>query len=129
MKKPRKYTKISVESQEVAKLLSKLHLRRRDKQVLDDITCGLHSGIPECCVAFYVMMWGPVVEAKEALVHPVADEIYRQSRLIDHEKPVSNLLKFTDRYRKLLGPCGYVRCPACILARRVVTVKACDCTK
>lgn len=115
MKKPRKYTKISVESQEVAKLLSKLHLRRRDKQVLDDITCGLHSGIPECCVAFYLLMWQPAVHAEKALADTMLD--------------ASSLFKFNAHYRKLLGPCGYVRCPACILAKRVVKVKACDCTK
>jgi hypothetical protein len=47
--------------QKLVKKLSSLVTRRiiRDRRDITDdiITCGLHSGIPECCVLFFVNEW------------------------------------------------------------------------
>lgn len=65
------------------------------------IECGLlHTGLPSCCVAFYVHEW----------------ILYEQAE--------------RDAYRKLKNAqkhVGYVRCPRCLSRDQKVPVKPCAC--
>jgi hypothetical protein len=74
-------------------------------QVAHDIECGLiHSGLPSCCVAYFVTEY-TVLDEKSRKVHQLANR------------------KGINGKR---GP-GYVRCPRCIKEKVVVTVKPCAC--
>ncbi len=65
-----------------------------------DIECGLlHSGLPSCCVAYFVSEWVSMT-AVERIRHP-------------------------DHSRK--RPVGYVRCPGCVASKTIVPVKPCAC--
>lgn len=68
-----------------------------------DIECGLlHSGLPSCCVAYFISDW-------MALSQDARDSI-------------------TDHATKLLQRrAGYVRCPRCVKENVAVTVKPCSC--
>lgn len=74
---------------------------------LFDIECGLHSGIPKCCILFFVKLWRPLT--------------------------FCGLMPLVNSYmaaRMTLGPSAqYIMCPACLLARNVVEIKPCDCKK
>ena len=65
--------------------------------------CGRHSGIPECCVDWYLGPWSNAVS-----VVPYLWEAYWKS---------NNEPKAPD----------YIRCPSCIESRRVMEVKECNC--
>src|SRR5262245_51195025 len=67
------------------------------------IECGLHSGIPRCCVTFYVTAWCPMWDA--------------------------NAFDLLADYRQLLDRrrCGFVACPACLLAGKRLMLKRCTC--
>ncbi len=68
-----------------------------------DIRMGRCSGIPLCCIAWFVVVW-PLFQDTSVHVPP------RQQWYLSLTTPGSE----------------HVQCPACILRRRVVTVR--DCT-
>lgn len=116
-------------------LLLRLDMLHLDApELIHAATCGLHSGIPECCVAFYLTIWSPALYASEAFLAPIREAFVRFSPNTEATNP---LFAFLDQYlysvqhaglsanRKI----GYIRCPACVLAKRVIKVKACDCYK
>lgn len=75
------------------------------------IDCGLHSGFPVCCVAFFVKIWWPYTLALDVLsVRPRADA-----------------LGFYDAYQRWTTRPGYVPCPSRVVEKKFVEVKACDC--
>jgi hypothetical protein len=67
---------------------------------------GLHSGIPPSCVYFFVAYW----------LRCKTDD---RKKLDDH-RTAEKAFGIESR-----GP-GYIRCPACLLAKRVVKVRRCD---
>lgn len=90
--------------------LSEASIRTRLEDMHRTIACGLHSGIPPCCVAFYVRTW------------------LWQSR-------GGAITRFADRYLRRLDRdpdrlwCGYIPCPGCLRAlergARPAKVRAC----
>lgn len=73
-----------------------------------DIHCGLHSGIPECCVFFFVKVWSRWGQGRE-----------RDRRYAEYHAFLRGALG--GRHP------GYVLCPACVLRRHVVAVRRCGC--
>lgn len=71
-----------------------------DAALVADVTCGLHSGLPDCCVLFYVTFWQAADDARRAW--------YR-------------------RYMKYSGLPEYVPCPACLASGVFVEVAHCVC--
>ena len=67
-----------------------------------DIECGKHSGIPECCIEWYIGPWSNIVARV-----PVLWKAYW-----DHNQTESTY---------------YIRCPECIENKNIVKVKECDC--
>ena len=67
------------------------------KQLDHDLQCGLHSGLPLCCVLFYVLVWARI----------------RQGR-------------FTRWYMQQ-HESDYIPCPLCVLRGREVRVAECGC--
>lgn len=74
---------------------------RRLKHLPKTIECGLHSGFPPCCVAFYVTqkMW--------------MDNIEQDA--------------YNKRIYKKNNSYGYVPCPDCLKSGNKVIVIECDC--
>ena len=64
-----------------------------------DIECGLHSGIPICCIAFYLTEWKEIQKDR--------------NRVRDHD---INSLNYP----------GYVRCYSCIERNHKVEVRNCQ---
>jgi hypothetical protein len=71
------------------------------------VHCGLHSGIPPCCVYFFVAYW----------LRCKTDDLKK----LDDHRAAEKEFGIDSR-----GP-GYIRCPACLLSKRVVKVQQCDC--
>jgi len=70
-----------------------------------DVECGLHSGIPPCCVLFYVAEWRP-------LVHELGNDhpaVAAHSRRMFRVRP------------------GYVPCPACMRRGAFVRIRDMGC--
>lgn len=71
-------------------------------EILRDVECGLHSGIPECCILFFVRVWSGMSRwHREAYWWTEED--------MGVERP------------------GRILCPACVVERRMVELKECDC--
>lgn len=69
---------------------------------LYNINCGLHSGIPKCCILYYISSWHPTLRDNYWIIK-----------------------------KKLLGADRgfYVTCPRCILENKIVNLKKCNCGK
>jgi len=64
--------------------------------------CGRHSGIPECCINWYINSWSTIVANVPVLWRAYWD--YNNTE-----------------------DAGYIRCSACIENSIVVELKECDC--
>jgi hypothetical protein len=73
------------------------------------IECGLHSGIPKCCILFHIKAWWPMTFNKALM------DAYGNI-----QKALAESLPPRRRPQHVL-------CPACLLARKVVRVKNCNC--
>ena len=65
--------------------------------------CGIHSGIPECCVDWYLGPW----------THTVADIPYLWSAYWKANNVPTQV--------------EYIRCPVCIESSIIITLKECNC--
>ena len=85
------------------KLTKKLGEDHNDPIVVWNVECGLHSGFPECCIAFYMAVWWPVPKGNPAIRAYLAS--------LD----------------KLPAQPGYIPCPECLRRHRFVKVRRCRC--
>lgn len=74
----------------------------------NDFFCGIHSGLPMCCVLFYCDVW------------------YKKLSLDSDFIPISQILHDSER------PIGYIMCPNCLAGHiegtiKPVLVKNCNC--
>lgn len=74
------------------------------ERVAYEIECGVHSGIPVCCIAFYVQDWFKIK----------VFTVYRRE-----------LNKFTKKHKFFIG---YIPCPRCFLLERFVSLTPCTCS-
>ena len=74
---------------------------------LYDWRCGLHSGIPVCCIAFYTLVAQPLIWGRP---HPYRAYWWLISQRRSHG------LDF-----------DHVPCPLCLVRGHVVTVRDCTC--
>lgn len=67
-----------------------------------NINCGLHSGIPKCCILYYISSW-------HADFRP----------------------RYFDTMRTVLQPASayYIICPRCMLEKNIIETKKCNCGK
>lgn len=65
--------------------------------------CGRHSGIPECCINWYIGPWNEVVAQV-----PYLWATYWKA----NNTPIE---------------VEYIRCPVCIENSKIVMIKECDC--
>lgn len=84
-----------------------------DRVAMRMIECGLHSGFPTCCVAFFVRVWWPWMLAIDGL----------------STRRRADAFVASDDYAKWTTRPGYVACPKCVVDQNFVEVKACDCLR
>jgi len=81
--------------------------QERVRRFRADIACGLHSGFPRCCIAFFVRFWRQRKVGKYGL------------RFWYH---------YMNGQARFLGVSpGYIMCPHCVFTRNIVQVKKCTC--
>lgn len=106
-------------SPKARELAAKLGIELDDKFRMHDIVCGLHSGIPPCCVAFFVMTWEPLMFEEW-----LAEEEKDTERLETIEHLMAGwwncITEPDDNW-------GYIPCPACFLQGKRVKVRRCKC--
>lgn len=98
-------------SDEAHKLARRLAVDDNDHSEMHMIECGLHSGLPPCCVSFFVKMWWPYTLAVNAL----------------SAREQANAVVAYDAYQAWTTRPGYIPCPNCVIDRRFVHILACDC--
>lgn len=76
-------------------------------QLAHDIECGSHSGIPPCCIAWFVL------------------EKRHWQRGDPRQRAYDRSLRRAAPRRK--GKVGYAPCPTCIAHKRFVAIRVCDC--
>lgn len=92
------------------------------------VECGLHSGIPQCCILFYTMMYLPALED-----HRLAEEMNKDVEDGNDELDLPgewaflNYRYMLNRYNDEHERINYIPCPACFLARKFVKLKRCNC--
>jgi hypothetical protein len=95
------------------------------------VYCGMHSGIPECCIAYHVKisikLWYHLPLTNEEM-----DELEADPDDPDHDF-LRIAYSYMDWWRKGKDPekwAPYTPCPACLLKREFVMELAdCDCRK
>jgi hypothetical protein len=89
------------------------------REVEHHIRCGLHSGFPVCCIAFFIVekrRWEP------------GSDVWREysAALASAARAAGKMRRRTiGGRRKTVPDIGYAPCPKCIEARRFVRVKSC----
>lgn len=68
-----------------------------------DAECGRHSGIPECCIDFFVKHWSKV--------------------WMKHNSTFTRFYRKALTFRKF----DHVACPHCLITKNVVKLKKCKC--
>lgn len=82
-----------------------------DCSAVEMIECGLHSGLPRCCIAFFVKVWWPFMCAIDELPPSTG----------------TNSRADFDEYQRWTTQPGYVPCPRCVLDENFVEVLPCEC--
>lgn len=86
----------------VSKIIVEYGLPMNKWNVLS-INCGLHSGLPECCIVFFMTVWMPSF----------------QIGFLD--------MPYMKHIRSLKDRPQYIPCPACLVNKNIVMIKECDC--
>lgn len=82
-----------------------LGVNRNNDVAMHQVDCGLHSGLPVCCIEFFVTAWWPL------------------AMLGQHEA-----MSCYNQLRADLGvSCDYIPCPDCLAKREFVKVERCNC--
>lgn len=89
-----------------AAFIERYGLDATDESLVHHVTCGLHSGIPECCVLFFVTVW---YDGKHPLDWPPGKRTYQQAM------------------RRTIGTVNYVPCPGCLTRRTFIKTRRCRC--
>lgn len=92
-------------------LATELAVDLSDRITMETIECGLHSGFPRCCIAFFVKTW--------RLLFVAINQAPRGEG--------ARARRGYNAYLRQTRGTNYVPCPNCLSKRRFVNVKACDC--
>lgn len=77
------------------------------------IRCGWHSGLPLCCIIFFVFFWLPLFGLRYFI--------------LENEGRIVRWLKWiTRRWPPKKEKYQYVACPLCVLLGRKVQIKVCS---
>ena len=92
--------------------------------MLNDIECGLHSGFPPCCVAFWTFGYNKLRFINEILpISSIGSVTFKQ--WLSHNIKVKYLYFGKNKGNKYVF--GYIPCPICLIRINKKTVKRCRC--
>lgn len=80
--------------------------------------CGFHSGIPPCCITFFIKIWTKLIRSL-----PDFYESYAKSPI---ERDIRRIMEL---YQNSTYKTDYICCPNCFITGRVEPLRECDCTK
>ena len=79
-----------------------------------DIRCGIHSGFPPCCIAFFIGPWKLVsLIGRDHCSHNILWSTYWTLRTLSEEL-------YNNESR-------YIQCPICLARGKVIEAKDCNC--
>ena len=86
------------------------------KQMASNIVCGMHSGIPHCCIKFFVTEWVYVLPKSSE------NKFYAY-----YWKQMQNAQTFSinPQTNELEQDCQYIPCPECLKYRQYIKIKSC----
>ena len=88
--------------------------------------CGLHSGMPECCILHFIVYWLPLTELLPIFeTNLLTDEIIEEAlkeRPVRYKTKLAQVLNWHHPNRS-----NYVRCPKCRIEDYAVEIKSCRC--
>ena len=96
-----------------------------DDGTIYNVDCGIHSGLPRCCILFFVKVWDRWALSVASLrVHGET----RQQLLARADVQQKEALLAMDSYREMLGDLRvrYILCPRCVLDRSFVVPRRCS---
>lgn len=113
----------------VVALLRRLGETSPDDETIHNVHCGIHSGFPSCCIAFFVKIWKPFQLATLPTTNCCASLEDHLEHATSKEKfalySIEDYLHFSDR-SEIKRPISYVRCPHCVLDGVVVEPRSCS---
>lgn len=84
------------------------------KHLAIDVECGMHSGIPDCCIKFFVTVWVWVPKTRKSKTF--RDYWNKMEKKYKYGKDT------LDNGAKYLG---YIPCPSCLHKNNFIQVKDC----
>jgi len=109
---------VTAHEKDVVALLRQIGDCAPDDATIRIVDCGLHSGFPACCVAFFAKVWWPLHVAQRS------SHARRKTR-----KQAAALI---DNYHRALGQLRadrphleYVPCPRCLRSGDFVSMRPC----
>ena len=100
--------------------MSKISLKgieARLKHLKSTIACGFHSGIPACCIKFYITKWLWIEKAttdKNDYFNKYWRKMNEKRKIILN--PITNKIEYSFTY---------IPCPTCLKYERFVKIKSC----
>ena len=92
--------------------------------VFNNIRCGLHSGFPVCCVAFWATVWRPMCQSDNRSITRIRDCLLEVIGSIEKARGIS---WYSDYYDDCIDGFGRIPCPMCLLFSRNTYCKKCNC--
>ena len=108
-------TALNAQQEAVVAVLRQIGDLTPDDTAIHLVECGLHSGFPPCCVAFFVQVWWPT--------HMMEG---RSPKLRETRALMSDYRRVLDRQRKDHSQLSYIPCPKCVLTKKFVTMRRCS---
>lgn len=113
----------------VVALLRRLGETSPDDATIHNVDCGIHSGFPPCCIAFFVKIWKPF----QLATLPTTNCCASLEDHLEHATPqemfalhsIETYLHFSDSSSAVKRSINYVRCPRCVLEGVVVEPRSC----
>jgi hypothetical protein len=96
--------------------------------IINNIKCGLHSGFPWCCIAFYVLFWNPFFYIKDFTNTRVYKNLHaRYTKLGFHMSLKRGLWRLDKQGNILSAGFGRVVCPFCLFFSTKTGSNNCGC--
>lgn len=116
---------ISAEVQRAIKFLRKYKLPITARN-LHNVYCGIHTGIPPCCILHFVVYWDTITSNKEWVGLAQESTIHKILKG-NHD---SSFFPFAQSIRWTMDNSeGYIRCPSCVVKGKVIRIKYCNCCR
>lgn len=95
---------------------------------INAIKCGLHSGFPWCCIAFYAIFWNPFFKIKDFVHTRLYSKLHgRYTKLMFRKSRDRGLWRIDDQGEIISVGFGRVACPFCLFFSKKTDSNNCGC--